>query len=122
MPVSSYFNDLTVHAAFDLWYKDQPHYWMPCKEGIYSLELLAEGEVQLLLDQTAIKLKAPTVFWIGDDYQAFHYYYTSSRPYRHLWVDFSGERGKRIYRSLRQDFPGGQLRLPQTRLPVFLSV
>lgn len=122
MPANTYFHDLIVHAAFDLWYKEQPHYWLSCKKGLYSVELLAEGEVRLVLDRTSITLKAPTVFWIGDDYRAFHYYYLSSQPYRHLWVDFSGDRGKRIYQSLRRDFPAGQLHLPQNRLPALLSI
>ena len=43
MPANTYFHDLIVHAAFDLWYKEQPHYWLSCKKGLYSVELLAEA-------------------------------------------------------------------------------
>ena len=105
----NYFDDLHIIAAF---HKTFPNDAIPgkqiqkCQEGRYSLEMILSGKTALKLDQTVIPLESPCVFWIGDHHRTFEFLPIPGCAYEHLWIDFSGERGRRIYNSLRKTFSG----------------
>jgi len=123
MEIKEYFGDLNVRAVYDKTFSYQqmkiPRV-IQCKPGIYSIEMILDGCVKLQKDETVIPLKAPVVFWIGDAVKQFQYR-SSGSFYRHLWIDFTGPRGCRIYHALRSKFPEGKVVLPRENLPAILN-
>ena len=100
-----YFDDLSIIAVFDKSFSTISFPPVPCLENYYSVEMISDGEVFLQLDDKKILLRAPVIFWLGDKNRSFQF--TTSPDvsgYRHLWVDFSGERGKKIYEALWDKF------------------
>lgn len=120
-----YFQDLIITAAFHKKFLCDIRgikSTIPCKKNLYSLELILKGEVYLRLDdQVLIHLKAPAVFWIGDETKEFAFKPLPGIGYEHLWIDFTGERGKRIYESLRSSYPRSSFQPESLEniLPVF---
>ena len=104
--IANYFDDLKIIAAF---YRRFPcnitHRKTKCREGCFSLEMILNGEVYLHLDERKIHLKSPCIFWIGEDTDFFQFELIPGASYDHHWIDFTGERGRRIYRSLCETFP-----------------
>ncbi|MBQ9338255.1 MAG: helix-turn-helix transcriptional regulator [Lentisphaeria bacterium] len=107
-----YFDDLTITAAS---HKHFPcaiqHRRTECQPDRFSLEMLLNGEVDLLLDSARIRLRPPCVFWIGDHHKYFQFELVPGQHYDHWWIDFSGERGRRIYESLTSAFPDSFVRV-----------
>ena len=108
----NYFRDFAVTAAYhkkflcDIRINQTNKHGIRCKENCYSLELILAGEVYLHLDKNPpIYLKAPAVFWIGDHTKEFYFTSLPGKSYEHLWIDFTGERGKKIYESLCNAWP-----------------
>lgn len=108
----NYFRDFAVTAAYhkkflcDIRINQTAKHGIRCKENCYSLELILAGEVYLHLDKNPpLYLKAPAVFWIGDHSKEFYFTSLPGKSYEHLWIDFTGERGKRIYESLCAAYP-----------------
>lgn len=101
-----YFSDLQFIAAFRRKFPcGIVHRRNACQEGFFSLEMVLNGEVDLILDDREIRLKGPCVFWIGDHNRFFQYKLIPDVEYEHLWIDFTGERGRRIYESLCEASP-----------------
>ena len=108
----NYFRDFAVTAAYhkkflcDIRINQTAKHGIHCKENCYSLELILTGEVYLHLDKKPpLYLKAPAVFWIGDHSKEFYFTSLPGKSYEHLWIDFTGERGRRIYESLCAAYP-----------------
>lgn len=112
----NYFEDLKITAAF---HRTFPcgiiHRKTECRENCFSLELIADGEVYLNLDDEKLHLKAPCLFWIGERTKYFQYEIIPDVTYEHYWVDFSGERGRRIYESLLSAYPESFINLKSGR-------
>lgn len=108
----NYFDDLKIHAAF---HRKFPcniiHRKTECRKNTFSLEMIFNGEVNLILDDRKINLKSPCLFWIGDNTKYFQYELIPDISYDHYWIDFSGERGRRIYNSLCTAFPDSFVQL-----------
>ena len=120
METNEYFGDLTIRSVFDKRFNSSfPHdVRISCKPGVFSIEMIVEGEVRLQKDGRCIPLKAPVIFWLGDQDKYFCYQYIGT-PYRHLWIDFVGSRGRRIYTALKSKFPKGKISLPKRIFPPF---
>ena len=117
-----YFSDLQITAAFHRKYPCHlPHRKSECLKNRFSLEMILNGEVDLLLDDVRLRLAGPCLFWIGDRHKFFQYELIPGTCYEHLWIDFTGERGRRIYESLFEAYPDSHIPLanPKTILPVF---
>ena len=117
-----YFSDLQILAAFHRKFPCQiQHRKTGCAKNRFSLELILNGEVDLLLDDTRIRLTGPCLFWIGDRHKFFQYELIPGSGYEHWWIDFTGERGRRIYESLSEAYPDSHIPLKnvKTILPVF---
>ena len=124
----NYFRDFAVTAAYhkkflcDIRINQTNKHGIRCKENCYSLELILAGEVYLHLDKNPpLYLKAPAIFWIGDHTKEFYFTSLPGKSYEHLWIDFTGERGKKIYESLCNACPDSCL-VPdnlENILPVF---
>ena len=117
-----YFSDLQITSAFRQKFTSQfPHRKTECLKDRFSLELILNGEVNLHLDDSCIRLTAPCVFWIGDRNKYFLYEQISGTGYEHTWIDFTGERGRRIYESLSDACPDSHVQVSSARkiLPVF---
>ena len=121
---TGYFDDLVIEAVHDVWFSEKTvHAPTLALPGHYSIELIASGEVLLKLDGIPLHLKAPVLFWIGDSIKKFLFCHVNRKePYRHLWIDFMGERGKRIYHALLKTFPAGCLPLSADMTPAAVSV
>ena len=118
-----YFGDLSLRGVFDKTFSFELMQRAPvilCKPEVYSIEMILDGTVKLREDENVITLKGPVIFWLGDATKLFQYRPCSS-SYRHLWIDFTGPRGLRIYNALRSKFPEGKLALPRENLPAILS-
>lgn len=121
---STYFNDLMIRAVSDMEFSgNQMHRLSPNKKGAYSLEMIAEGEVLLELEKRTLHLKGPVLFWNGDfsSYFCFHHL-PAKKHYRHLWIDFTGERGRRIIDSFQQVFPAGCIPLSSQSCSALLAI
>lgn len=120
----NYFNDLMIRAVSDMEFSGN-HMHRPSrnKEGAFSLEMIAEGEVLLELEQHTLHLKGPVLFWNGDfsSYFCFHHL-PAKKHYRHLWIDFYGERGRRIINSLQKVYPEGFLPLAPQSFSAHLAI
>lgn len=117
-----YFSDLQISAAFHRIYPCQlTHRKCECQKNRFSLEMILNGEVDLLLDDARIRLAGPCLFWIGDRHKFFQYELIPDIGYEHFWIDFTGERGRRIYNSLSEAYPDSHLPLKNIKniLPVF---
>lgn len=113
----NYFDDLHIIAAFhkkfpDGYMADKSHL---CAPERYSLEMILSGKVILRLDSEKLELEAPCVFWIGDHHRDFEYICLPGCAYEHLWIDFAGKRGKRIYEALVETFHGYSTKLRSSR-------
>ena len=109
-----YFSDLQIINAMGKHFScGIKHNRQRCQSERYSLEMIRRGKVKLHLDNTTLVLEAPCVFWIGDRHSFFQYELMDETPYEHLWVDFFGLRGRRIYESLCDAYPEGLLSLPE---------
>ena len=107
-----YFDDLTICAAFCRRFPcEMNHRKIVCRKGYYSLELLLNGSVFLTMDDKKLLLEGPCIFWIGDDTESFQYELIPGVSYDHYWIDFCGERGRRIYDCLQQAAPDSHLPL-----------
>ena len=89
-----YFDDLLItHAedcTFDGSYVHPQRHFAP---DTFSLEMICSGAVDLKLDDTLLHLQSPTVICTGDSNRFYRFYYSSnSKTYRHIWIDFHGER------------------------------
>lgn len=108
----NYFRDFAITAAYhkkflcDIRLNYARKNGIRCRKNYYSLELILTGEVYLHLDKAApIHLKGPVIFWIGDSTSEFYFSSVPGKSYEHFWIDFTGERGKRIYDSLCEAYP-----------------
>ena len=100
-----YFDDLKITAAFHRKFPCEIiHRKTPLRQGAYSLELILNGDAVLYLDDQKYLLKAPSIFWLGDHHQTFQFELIPGECYDHYWVDFFGERGRKIYESLTDAF------------------
>ncbi|MBO4303076.1 MAG: helix-turn-helix transcriptional regulator [Lentisphaeria bacterium] len=106
---NSYFDDLSIRSVSDVEFTGSYlHRLSRNRAGLFSLEMIAEGEVLLELEKRTLHLKGPVLFWDGDFSSFFCFHHLPAKKhYRHLWVDFTGERGKRIIDALQSTFPGG---------------
>ena len=120
---NDYFGDLSIRSAYDKSFGANFSHGRRnnCQPGIFSIEMILEGSVHLLKDKQFIELKSPVVFWLGDLDTFFQYAHIGS-PYRHLWIDFSGSRGRRIYLALRSKYPQGKIAIPKKNLPAILQL
>ncbi len=117
-----YFSDLQITAAFHRKFPCQiQHRKIECKKNRFSLEMILNGEVDLLLDDVRLRLTSPCLFWIGDRHGSFQYELIPGSGYEHLWIDFTGERGRRIYESLSDAYPDSHIPLEDVKniLPIF---
>ena len=117
-----YFSDLQITSAFRRKFPCQiQHRKNECRKNRFSLEMILNGEVDLLLEDHRIRLTGPCLFWIGDRHKYFQYELLPGISYEHCWIDFAGERGRRIYDSLSEAYPDSYIPLEDTRsiLPVF---
>ena len=128
MAEENYFSDLTVSNVMDRVFRgNHVHELRTYSRDRFSLEMIAEGEVILHQEGRDILLRSPVIFCTGGEC-AFYCFKSSPRrsPYRHLWMDFSGERGKRIRNSFRKMFPAGFVTLTpagaKAILPIFTAV
>ncbi len=106
---NAYFSDLSIRSVSNVEFSgNYMHHHAINKEGIFSLEMIAEGEVLLELEERTLHLKGPVLFWNGDfsKYFCFHHL-PEKKHYRHLWIDFTGDRGRRIISALQATFPAG---------------
>lgn len=120
----SYFSDLAIRSVSDVEFSGNfIHRQSPNKEGIFSLEMIAGGEVLLELEERTLFLKGPVLFWNGDfsRYFCFHHL-PEKKHYRHLWIDFTGERGRRIISALQTTFPAGSVPLSRQSASALLTV
>lgn len=119
-----YFDDLVIRSVSDVEFSGSyMHHPSMNKAGIFSLEMIAEGEVLLELEEKTLHLKGPVLFWNGDfsSYFCFHHL-PAKKHYRHLWIDFNGERGRRIITSLQNTFPAGFVPLQRQSSTALLSI
>ena len=117
-----YFSDLQITSAFHRKFPCQiQHRKTECLKNYFSLEMILNGEVDLILDAERLHLQGPCLFWIGDHHKHFQYELIPGSGYEHFWVDFTGERGRRIYESLSEAYPDSHIPLEDTKniLPVF---
>lgn len=111
-----YFDDLKITAAFHRRFPcGITHRKTACRKGAYSLELILNGDVLLNLDNKKFRLAAPCVFWIGDHHNTFQFELIPGEIYDHYWIDFTGERGRRIYEALSDAFPESFLKLESVK-------
>lgn len=118
----NYFADLKIVSAFYRKFTgESAHHRIECAPGMFSLEMIPCGEVDLILDETRIPLRGPCLFWIGDGSGHFQFEPIPGKDYEHCWIDFTGERGRRIYDSLRSACPKSfiSLRSAKKFMPVF---
>lgn len=106
-----YFDDLLItHAedcTFDGSYIHSPCHFAP---DTFSLEMICSGSVDLKLDDSLLHLQSPAVICTGDSNRLYRFYYSNdSKKYRHIWIDFHGERGRRIYNAFLNAFPHGKM-------------
>ncbi len=111
----NYFSDLTVKMVTRRTFFQYNH--RPFTSPEYSIEYIKSGVVKLHIDSETVRLEAPVVFWLGPAHRRYQYETVRELtvPYEHLWIDFSGERGKRIYDSLYGIFRNGFITLPEPR-------
>lgn len=116
MEKQGYFDDLEItHTDDRVFNGSYVHRLHSFKQNTFSLEMISEGEVDLKLDQHLVHLKAPVVFCTGDNNQFYRFYYSGEKStYRHLWIDFHGERGRRIYAAFLRRDPFGKITPPGT--------
>ncbi len=111
----NYFNDLTIRMVTRRTFFQYNHYPFPSPG--YSIEYIKSGVVKLHIDSETVRLEAPVVFWLGPAHSTYRYETIPDilMPYEHLWIDFSGERGKRIYDSLYSSFRNDFITLQEPR-------
>ena len=109
---SLYFDDLIITSAFHKKFPNgEVHHKSECKPWVFSLEMILQGSVKLHLDSKTILLEGPSVFWIGDKSKTFQFEMIPGESYEHLWTDFTGERGRRIYEALSNEYPDSFIKL-----------
>ena len=120
----SYFDDLIIRSVSDVEFSgNYIHHPSNNKEGFFSLEMIAEGEVLLELEEKTLHLKGPVLFWNGDFSSFFCFHHLPAKKhYRHLWIDFHGDRGRRIVTSLQKTFPAGYVSLQRQSATALLSI
>ncbi len=111
MDTVHYFDDLLItHAedcTFDGSYIHPQRHFAP---DTFSLEMICSGSVDLKLDDSLLHLQSPAIICTGDSNRFYRFYYSrNSKTYRHIWIDFHGERGRRIYNAFLKTFPHGQM-------------
>ena len=106
-----YFNDLIITHADDRTFDGS--YIHPLRHfnaDTFSLEMICSGSVDLKLDETLLHLNAPSVICTGDSNRFYRFYYSpEKKTYRHIWIDFHGDRGRRIYSAFLNAFPHGKM-------------
>lgn len=114
-----YFDDLSIIAVYDKSFKDSALAPIPCLQNNYSLEMIVEGKAILQLNEKRLVLEAPAIFWIGDQ-GSFQFFCTpDTKFYRHMWIDFKGERGRRMYEALQEKFQSPYQHLtPELAAPI----
>ncbi len=79
---------------------------------LISMEMIYEGEVYLHIENEVIYLKAPVVFCTGGNSRFYYFKHTErKKSYRHLWIDFQGPRGVRIFNAFFHAFSDGKVEL-----------
>ena len=106
-----YFDDLLIthvdDRTFDGSYSHPLRHFKP---DTFSLEMICSGAVDLKLDDTLLQLQSPAVICTGDSNRFYRFYYNrGEQTYRHIWIDFHGTRGRRIYSAFLKSFPHGQM-------------
>ena len=117
-----YFSDLQIISAFHRKFPSGIlHRRTKCIPDRFSLEMILNGSVDLILDGKRIRLRGPSVFWIGDRHRYFQFELIPGTSYEHYWIDFTGERGRRIYGSLCEAYPDSHIKLESEKniLPIF---
>ena len=124
MDTVCYFDDLTVTNVQDrIFDGSYTHHQQHFSADTFSLEMIAAGSVDLKLDQNLLRLNAPAVICTGDNNRFYRFYYCrSQRTYRHLWIDFCGSRGRRIYSAFLKMFPFGLLNPAPRRAAAILAL
>lgn len=112
----NYFSDLTVKMVTRRTFTRYNH--RPFSSSDYSMEYIKSGSVKLHIDSETVVLNAPVVFWLGPKHRRYQYETVPDPliPYEHIWVDFGGERGKRIYDSLYSSFHNRFITVPEPKL------
>lgn len=106
-----YFDDLLITHVDDRTFDGSyTHPLRHFKPDTFSLEMICSGSVDLKLDDTLLHLQSPTVICTGDSNRFYRFYYNrGEQTYRHIWIDFHGPRGRRIYSAFLKSFPHGQM-------------
>ena len=106
-----YFDDLLItHTDARTFDGSYTHPLRHFKPDTFSLEMICSGAVDLKLDDTLLHLKSPTVICTGDSNRFYRFYCNrGAQTYRHIWIDFHGPRGRRIYSAFLNSFPHGQM-------------
>lgn len=122
MRANEYFGDLEIQAVFDRVF-DPNHIHLPLSStpGYYSLEMIAEGEVELRSDDERMILKGPCIFWNKDTCRLYHFRGRHCQ-YRHLWIDYIGARGKRIHDFLCKRYPERCIAIPADQVGRILDL
>ncbi len=121
--IANYFDDLKIlianhkHFPCEIIHRKTEH-----RNYSYSLEMISDGEVYLYLDNKKKHLKGPCVFWIGNHTKHFQYELIEGISYDHYWIDFTGERGRKIYETLYHAFPDSFISLKsEKKMKVFFE-
>lgn len=113
MQNETYFDDLIISNVKDMTFPYSANYttqvYLP---GLFSMEMIYEGEVYLHIENEITLLKAPVVFCTGGNSRFYYFKHTErKKPYRHLWIDFQGPRGIRIFQAFFHAFSNGHVEL-----------
>jgi len=124
MNTSGYFDDLLIErVSLNTYPYREDHIVRAYHPYLYSLELIAEGEVTLHVENKVVLLKSPVVFCTGGNDRFYFFQHTQKRtPYRHLYVDFQGERGRRINDAFFRAFPSGKTEVNEESLSNLISI
>ncbi len=111
MDTVHYFDDLVITHTDDRTFDGSYiHPLRRFKPDTFSLEMICSGTVDLKLDDTLLHLQSPAVICTGDSNRFYRFYYNrGEQTYRHIWIDFHGDRGRRIYSAFLKSFPHGQM-------------
>lgn len=104
MKANEYFGDLKIMSVYDRVFEGGQIYPTLATPEFHALEMIAEGETDLICDGQRKVLKAPVIFWIRHSCKRYRYFSRVSH-YHHLWIDYSGARGDRINDFLCKQYP-----------------
>lgn len=125
MKVNEYFGDLVIRSVSNCIFEGGKIYPSNTMPDFYALEMIADGETDLFCDGKKMILKGPVIFWIKQTCKRYRFY-SRAQQYHHLWIDYYGERGDRIYHFLCKQYPDCMIPLSEEQkgdiLPLFLEI